>query len=146
MYLSEFKFYSCDEFSNDHPKFLSLFSMEMTTNQSVVDEDGDVVVERKCKEGVGSANKHLVGMKRVKQMKKEDKMVDMLSQKFGIMSNKTTDDEETTQMKMTTNPHLHCKKNLWDSSILLAKECQHGSCSQCLTPPVTTSRRSMPMR
>ena len=75
--------------------------MEKTTNQSVVDEDGDVVVEKKCKDGVGSANKHLVGTKTAKQMKKEDKMVDRLSQKFGIMLNKTTNDEETTQMKMT---------------------------------------------
>ena len=61
--------------------------METTTNQSVVDEHGDVVVEKMCKDGVGSANKHLVGIKRVKQMKKEDKMVDRLSQKFGITSN-----------------------------------------------------------
>ena len=77
--------------------------MEMTTNQSVVvDKDGDVVVEKKCKDGVGSANKCLVGTKRAKQMKKEDEMVDRLSQKFGITSNKTTNDEETTQMKMTT--------------------------------------------
>ena len=104
MYLSEFKFYSCYEFAKDHPKFPSLFSMEMTTNQSVVDEDGDVVVENKCKDGVGSANKHPVGMKRVKQMKKEDEMVDRLSQKFGIMLNKTTNDEETTQMKTMTKP------------------------------------------
>ena len=43
----------------------------MTTNQSVVDEDGDVV-EKKHKDGVSSANKYPVGMKRVKQMKKED--------------------------------------------------------------------------
>ena len=41
--------------------------MEMTTNQSVVDEDGDVVVEKKCKDWVGSANKCPVGTKRVKQ-------------------------------------------------------------------------------
>ena len=100
-YLSEFKFYSCYKFTKDHPKFLSLFLMEMTTNQSVVDEDGDVVVEKKHKDGVGSANKCPVGSKRVKQMK-EDEMVDRLSQKFGIMSNKTTYDEETTQMKMMT--------------------------------------------
>ena len=64
-------------------------------------EDGDVVVEKKHKDGVGSANKCPVGSKRVKQMK-EDEMVDRLSQKFGIMSNKTTYDEETTQMKMMT--------------------------------------------
>ena len=76
--------------------------METTTNQSVVDEDGDVVVEKKHKDGVGSANKHPVGTKRVKQMKKEDEMVDRLSQKFGIMSNKTTNDKETTQMKTMT--------------------------------------------
>ena len=76
--------------------------METTTNQSVVDEDGDVVVEKKHKDGVGSANKCLVGMKRAKQMKKEDEMVDRMSQKFRIMSNKTTNDEETTQMKMMT--------------------------------------------
>ena len=101
-YLSELKFYSCYEFVMDHPKFLSLFSMETTTNQSVVDEDGDVVVEKKCKDGVGSANNCLVGMKRVKQMKKEDKMVDRLSQKFGITPNKTTNDKETTQMNMMT--------------------------------------------
>ena len=69
--------------------------MEMTTNQSVVDEDGD-------EDGVGSANKCLVGTKRVKQMKKEDEMVDRLSQKFGIMLNKTTNNKETTQMKMMT--------------------------------------------
>ena len=75
--------------------------MEMTTNQSVVDEDGDVV-EKKCKDGVGSANKCLVGTKRVKQMKKEDEMVDRLPQKFGIMLNKTTNNKETTQMKMMT--------------------------------------------
>ena len=62
-YLSKFKFYSCYEFAKDHPKFLSLFSMETTTNQSVVDEDGDVVVEKKHKDGVGSANKHPVGTK-----------------------------------------------------------------------------------
>ena len=43
-----------------------------------------------------------VGIKRVKQMKKEDEMVDRLSQKFGILLNKTTNNEETTQMKMTT--------------------------------------------
>ena len=76
--------------------------METTTNQSVVDEDGDVVVDKKHKDGVGSANKCPVGMKRVKQMKKEDKMVDRLSQKFGIMLNKTTNDKETTQMRMMT--------------------------------------------
>ena len=62
--------------------------MEMTTNQSVVDEDGDVV-KKKRKDGVGSATKHLVGTKRVKQMKKEDKMVNRLSQKFGFTSIKT---------------------------------------------------------
>ena len=39
-YLSELKFYSCYKFAKDHPKFLSLFSIETTTNQSVVDEDG----------------------------------------------------------------------------------------------------------
>ena len=76
--------------------------METTINQSVVDEDGDAVVEKKCKDGVGSANKHLVGTKRAKQMRKEDEMMDRLSQKFGIASNKTTNDKETTQMKMTT--------------------------------------------
>ena len=76
--------------------------MEMTTNQSVVDEDGDVVVEKKHKDRVGSVNKCPVGMKRAKQMKKNYEMVDRLSQKFGIMSNKTTNDEETTQMKMMT--------------------------------------------
>ena len=32
-------------------KFLSLLSIEMTTNQSVVDEDGDVY-EKKCKDGL----------------------------------------------------------------------------------------------
>ena len=76
--------------------------MEMTTNQSVVDEDGDVVVEKKHKDGVGSANKCMVGTKRAKQMKKEDKMMDRLSQKFGITLNKTTNNKETTQMKTTT--------------------------------------------
>ena len=101
-YSSEFKFYSYYEFTKDHPKFLSLFSMLTTTNQPVVDEDGDVVVEKKHRDGVGSANKHAVGTKRAKQMKKEDEMVDRLSQKFGITSNKTTNDEETTQMKMMT--------------------------------------------
>ena len=96
-YSSEFKFYSCYEFTKD---FLSLFSMETTTNQSVVDEDGDVV-KMKHKDGVGLTTKHPVGMKRVKQMKKEDEMVDRLSWIFGIMSNKTKNDEETSQMKMT---------------------------------------------
>ena len=76
--------------------------MEMTTNQSVVDEDGDVVVEKKHKDGVGSANKRPMGIKRANQMKKEDEMVDRLSQKFGIMSNKTANNEETTQMKTMT--------------------------------------------
>ena len=75
--------------------------METTTNQSVVDEDGDVV-EKKCKDGVGSATKCPEAMNRVKRMKKEDEMVDRLSQKFGITLNKTTDDKETSQMKMTT--------------------------------------------
>ena len=70
-----------------------------TTNN---DQDGDVVVEKKCKDGVGSATKHPLGMKRAKQMKKEDEMVDRLSQKFGITSNKTTNDKETTQMKTMT--------------------------------------------
>ena len=65
-YLSEFKFHSCYKFANDPPKFLSLFSMEMTTNQSVVDEDGDVV-EKKHKDGVGSGTKCPVGTKRAKQ-------------------------------------------------------------------------------
>ena len=65
-YSSEFKFYSCYKFAKDHPKFLSLFSMEMATNQSVVDEDG-FVVKKTCKDGLGSATKHPVGMKRVKQ-------------------------------------------------------------------------------
>ena len=32
-YLSELKFHSCDEFTKDQPKFLSLFSVETTTNQ-----------------------------------------------------------------------------------------------------------------
>ena len=107
-YSSEFKCYSCYEFAKDHPKFLSLFSMETTTNQSVVDEDGDVV-NKKCKEGVGSATKCLVGTKRVKQMKKEDKMVNRLSQKFGITLNKTKNDKETSQLKTTTKnlPSLH---------------------------------------
>ena len=82
-YSSEFKFYSCYKFTKDHPKFLSLFAMETTTNQSVVDEDGDVV-KKKHKDGVGLATKHPVGMKRAKQMKKEDEMVDRLSQEFGI--------------------------------------------------------------
>ena len=78
------------DFAKDHPKFLSLFSMETTSNQSVVDEDGNGdVVEKKCKEGLGSVAKCPMGMKRTKQMKKEDEMVDRLSQKFGITSNKT---------------------------------------------------------
>ena len=98
-YSSRFMFYSCYKFAKDHPKFLSLFSMETTTNQSVVDEDGDVV-KKKHKDGVGLATKHL-GTKRVKQMKKEDEMVNRLSQKFGIMLNKTKNDQETSQMKMT---------------------------------------------
>ena len=93
-YSSEFKFYSCYKFTKYHPKFLSFFSMEMATNQSVVDEDGEVV-KKKCKDGVGLATKCPVGMKRAKQMKKEDKMVNRLSQKFGITSNKT---------KMTKKP------------------------------------------
>ena len=64
--------------------------MEMTTNQSVVDENGNGdVVEKKCKEGVGLVTKHPMGMKRAKQMKKEDEMVNRLSKKFGITSNKT---------------------------------------------------------
>ena len=62
MYSSEHKLYSCYEFTKDHPKFLSLFSMEMTTNQSVVDEDGDVV-KKKCTDGVGLATKCPVGIK-----------------------------------------------------------------------------------
>ena len=66
-YSSEFKFYSCYKFAKDHQKFLLLFSMEITTNLSVVDEDGDVVMEKKHKDEVGSANKHPVGTKRVKQ-------------------------------------------------------------------------------
>ena len=41
-------------------------------------------------------------MKRAKQMKKEDEMVDRLSQKFGIMLNKTKNDEEASQTKMMT--------------------------------------------
>ena len=61
-YSSELKFYSCYEFAKDHPKFLSLFSMERTTIQSVVDEDGDVA-KKKHKDGVGSATKCPVGMK-----------------------------------------------------------------------------------
>ena len=100
-YSSEFKFYSCSSSPKDQPKFLSLFSMETTTNQSVA-SDGDVVVEKKCKDGVGSATTCLVGTKRMKQMKKEDEMVDRFSQKFGITSNKTTNNKETTQMKMMT--------------------------------------------
>ena len=81
--------------------------METTTNQCVVDEDSDVV-KKKCKDGVGSASKHPVGMKRVKQMKKEDVMVDRLSQKFGITLNKTKNDEETsqTEMMMKNSPPL----------------------------------------
>ena len=86
--------------------------METTTNQSVVDEDGDVVVEKKCKDRVGSASKCPVGMKRTKQMKKEDEMADRLSQKFGIMSNKTTNDEETTQMKVMTKNSLALQEAL----------------------------------
>ena len=74
--------------------------METTTNQSVIDEDGDVVVEKKCKDGVGSANKCPAGTKRVEQMKKEDEMVGRLSQKFGTMSNETTNGEETTVEKL----------------------------------------------
>ena len=35
-------------------------------------------------------------------MKKEDEMVDRVSQKFGITSNKTRNAEETSQMKRTT--------------------------------------------
>ena len=98
-YSSEFKFHSCDEFAKDYPKFFSLFSMEMSTNQSVGDEDDDVI-KKKCKDGVGSAPKCLVGT-RAKQMKKEDKMVDMVSQKFCTTLNKTKIDEETSQTKMT---------------------------------------------
>ena len=81
--------------------------MEMTTNQSVVDKDGDVV-KKKHKDGVGSATKHLVGMKRVKQMKKTDEMVNRLSQKFGIIMNKTKNNEETSQTKtmMKNSPAL----------------------------------------
>ena len=75
------------EFTKDHPKFLSHFSMETTNNQSVVDEDGDVV-EKKLKDGVGLATKHPVDTKRVKQMKKKDEMVNRLSQKFWITLNK----------------------------------------------------------
>ena len=96
--MSGFKFYSCYEFAKDHPQFLSLFSMEMTTNQSLVDEDGDVV-KKKCKDGVGSGTKCPVGTMRAKQMKKEDEMVNRLSQKFGIMSNKTKNNKETSQFK-----------------------------------------------
>ena len=74
--------------------------MEMTTNQSVVDEDGDVV-KKKYKDGVGSATKSLVGIKRVKQMKKEDKMVNRLSKKFGLTLNKRKTNKVTSQTKMT---------------------------------------------
>ena len=42
------------------------------------------------------------GHEESEQMKKEDEMVDRLSQEFGTMSNKTTNDEETMQMKMMT--------------------------------------------
>ena len=117
-YSSEFKLYSCYRLTKDHPKFLSLFLLETTTNQSVVDEDGDVVVEKKHKDGVGSAHKCPVGMKSAKQMKKEDEMADRLSQKFGIMLNKTTNNKETTQMKtMTKNsPALQEAKYLFINS------------------------------
>ena len=84
-YSSELKFYSYYELAKDHPKFLSFFSIKMTTNQSVVDEDGNVV-EMKHIDGVGSATKCLVGTKRVKQMKNEDKMVNRLSQNNRILS------------------------------------------------------------
>ena len=75
--------------------------METTTNQSVA-SDGDVVVEKKCKDGVGSATTCLLCTKRMKQIKKEDEMVDRFSQKLEITSNKTTNNKETTQMKMMT--------------------------------------------
>ena len=52
-YSLEFKVYSCYEFTKDHPKFLSLFSIETTSNQYVVDEDGALVVEKKHKDEVG---------------------------------------------------------------------------------------------
>ena len=74
---------------------------EILSYQSVVDEDGDVV-KKKNKDGVGLATKCLVGTKRVKQMKKEDEMVDRLIQKLGITSNKTKNDEETNQTKTMT--------------------------------------------
>ena len=62
--------------------------MEMTTNQCVVDEDVDVV-KKKCKDGVGSGTQCPASTRREKQMKKEDEMVNRLSQKSEIMSNKT---------------------------------------------------------
>ena len=52
----------------------------MTINQSVVDEEGDVI-KKQCKDGVGATTKCLVGT-RANQMKKEDKMVDRMFQKF----------------------------------------------------------------
>ena len=75
--------------------------METTINQSVVDEDGDVVVEKKCKDGVGSANKHPVHKE---SETNEDGRQDggQTVPKFGITLNKTTNNEETTQVKMMT--------------------------------------------
>ena len=99
--------------------------METTTNQSVVDEDGDVVVEKKCKDGVGLATKCPVGMNRVKQMKKEDKMVDRLSQKFGIMPNKTKTDEETSQIKKMMKSSLALQEALAGFLSLQMLGCPH---------------------
>ena len=124
-YSSEFKFYSCYKLAKDHPKFLTHFSMEMTTNQSVVHEDGDVA-KKKYKDGVSLATKCPVGMKRAKQMKKEDEMVDRLSQKFGITLNKTKNDEETSQMKTMTKNSPALQETLVGFSLSLAKECLHG--------------------
>ena len=77
--------------------------METTANQSVVDEDGNGdMVEKKHKEGVGLATKCLMGTKRAKQMKKEDEMVDRLSQNFGMKTSTKNKDKETSQMKMKT--------------------------------------------
>ena len=76
-YGNDFKFYHCYEFAQTTPMFLSLFGTEGHSSKSSPGPDN---ANKNPREGVGVSEKHSVGTKKVKQIKKEDVMAERMAE------------------------------------------------------------------
>ena len=99
-YSHKFKFFHCYEFAQNLPKFQSLFAPEGNSTKNFSGSDN---ANKKHREGVGSLEKHPVGMKKAKLIKKKDEIADRMAKKFCIHSS-TTMGECSEMMK---SPGLH---------------------------------------